>query len=301
MFAFFIGNGLAADQAVIFDIEKGDGFHVIARHLKNRGLIKSETWFKIYSLITGTAHLFKPGRYSLVSGSGIKEIIRTLVKGPEDITATIQEGETLIDVDRKLSSLGIIGEGDLIRLNKSREKSLEGFLFPDTYRFARDTSVEKVVNKITSNFRGKLGDLISDDERGYQNLIIASLIEKEAPHPQDRVLVSGIIQKRLQIGMPLQVDATVVYAKCQGAFLSCDGRTRNLSKQDLKMKNPYNSYLYKNLPPTPIANPGKEAVLAALYPQKSDYLYYISNPQNGRIVFSPSLDGHNQNKLKYLR
>lgn len=169
------------------------------------------------------------------------------------------------------------------------------FFFPDTYNFAPASNLERIIGKFLSNFDDKVSEV------DYQDLIMASLIEKEALHPQDRLLVAGVLKRRLEIGMPLQVDATVVYAKCQGAFVSCDAETRRLSKQDLKMKSPYNTYTNRDLPPAPIANPGKEAIVAARNPQPSKFLYYISNPKTGRIVFAQTLDEHNENRFKYLR
>ena len=286
---------VSSKQTVAFDVKKGDGFKDVSRQLKEAGLIKSETWFKIYSLVTGSAHLFKPGIYNLSRRFSLPQIVRLLMAGPEDIKVTIQEGETLVDIDRKLSLAKVIEPEALIDFNKLQSRSQEGFLFPDTYNFAPASPIEKVVEKFLNNFQEKVG------EADYQDLIMASLIEKEAIHSQDRLLVAGVFKKRLAIGMPLQVDATIVYAKCRGAFLTCDDDTRKLSRQDLKMNNPYNTYTNKNLPPTPIANPGKSALMAARNPQSSKYLYYISDPKTGRIIFARTLDEHNENRLEYLK
>ncbi len=284
-----------SQQTIAFEIERGEGFKDLALRLKKEGLIKSDTWFKIYSLVTGSAHLFKPGTYQLSPGMTVPQIMRVITAGPPDITITIQEGETLVDIDRKLAQAKIIEAGALVSFNEKQESSLEGFLFPDTYNFAPGSTIEKVVGRFLNNFKKKAGEVV------YQDLILASLIEKEAIHPQDRLLVAGILAKRLSIKMPLQVDATVVYAKCQKAFVSCDDQTRSLSRKDLKMITPYNTYVNLGLPPAPIANPGKESIVAARNPQPSKYLYYISNPKTGRIVFARTLDEHNENRFKYLR
>ena len=284
---------------IIFNLKKGDSFETVVGRLEEQDLIKSRYWFKIYSLVTGSAHLFKPGVYELSPAMNGRDIVAAIVFGPPDIKLTIKEGATLVDIDKQLSDAKIIGLGDLLKFNQEQEQSLEGFLFPDTYHFAQYSLVEDVVKRFASNFQNKVGDYIKEDN--YSNLIIASLIEKEAIHPQDRLLVSGILQKRLAIKMPLQIDASVVYAKCNGAFLTCSEETRNLSSKDLKIESSYNTYLYFGLPPTPISNPGKEAIIAAMNPQKSKYLYYISNPKTGRMVFAQTLDEHNQNRFKYLR
>ena len=282
-----------------FDVRYGDGFKVIAERLEEEGLIKSRSWFKIYSLITGSAHLFKPGSYELNPSMSGVQIAKALTSGPQDIKVIVYEGETLVDIDRKLAEAKVLDLGELKKFNDSQSKSLEGFLFPDTYKFTQHSKVDDVVKKFLDNFKNKVGDHAGDDD--YEDLIIASIIEKEALRSQDRLVVSGVIHKRLDMGMALQIDASVVYAKCKGAFLSCDDKTRVLSSQDLKLKNPYNTYLYPGLPPTPISNPGKESIMAALNPQKSKYLYYISDPKTGRIIFSQTLDEHNQNRFKYLR
>lgn len=286
-------------EKVVFILKKGDSFQDIASQLERQGLIKSKDWFKMYSLVTGSAHLFKPGVYELSSAMNGRDIITAIVFGPPDVKLTIKEGATLADIDKQLSEAKILKAGELLKFNENQKRSLEGFLFPDTYHFAQYSSVDEVVDKLLGNFKNKLGNYIREND--YSHLIIASLIEKEAIHPQDRLLISGILEKRLKIGMALQIDASIVYAKCDGAFLTCDEKTRNLSSKDLKMRSPYNTYLHPGLPPTPISNPGRDAVVAAMNPQKSKYLYYISNPKTGRMVFAQTLDEHNQNRFKYLR
>lgn len=292
--------GQIDDEKVVFIISRGDSFKTIVKNLKEGGLIKSEDWFKIYSLITGSAHLFKPGSYDLSPSTNGRDIIRALILGPQDIKVTIYEGETLVDIDKRLSDAGVIGQKKLIDFNEGRSQSLEGFLFPDTYYFAQSSSVEEIVEKLERNFQKKVSQLFNNNDY-HDILVIASLIEKEAIHPQDKLLVSGIIKKRLEIGMPLQIDASLVYAKCKRAFLSCDDNIRKLTKEDLKTKSSYNTYLNSGLPPAPISNPGKDSIIAALNPQKSKYLYYLSDPKTGRTIFSQTLDEHNRNRFKYLR
>ena len=298
-FFFLEPPQLNQDKRFEFIIEKGDGFKEIAANLEKSGLIKSAAWFKIYSLLSGQAQQFKPGRYQLSPSQSSIEVVALLAAGPEDIKLVIQEGETLVDIDRKMAAAGLIAAGELVEYNRLRqlrgEKSLEGFLFPDTYKMAQAAAIEAVVKKILDNFQVKVGTI------GYEDLILASLLEKEAAYPEDRVLAAGILKKRLERKMLLQVDAANVYLKCGGAYVTCLKEERQLSRADLKINSPYNTYIYKGLPPTPIANPGKEAILAALNPRSSSYLYYISDPQTGRLVFAKDLDSHNGNRYKYLR
>ena len=179
---------------IFFSINPGEGFQEISANLTRGGLIKSEVGFKIYSLVSGSAHLFKPGIYPLSpTFSGIK-IASILVAGPQDIVAVIQEGETLVDIDRKLAELKVINSGELIAYNQRQDQSLEGYLFPDTYRFVPFSSAEVIVKRFLDNFEKKVGKI------NYRTLILASLVEKESFHSQDRLLVAGILEKRLKLG-----------------------------------------------------------------------------------------------------
>ncbi len=132
----------------------------------------------------------------------------------------------------------------------------------------------------------------------YQILTLASLIEKEVPFAADRGIVSGIFLERLALGVGLQADATLTYIKCGGKFVYCGQPA--VSRSDLKLASAYNTYTNKGLPPGPISNPGEEAILAAINPQKSDYFYYLSEPKTKRTIFSRTLEEQIENRSKYL-
>ena len=132
----------------------------------------------------------------------------------------------------------------------------------------------------------------------YQLLAIASLLEKEAPEYKDRQIIAGVLYKRLNLGIALQVDATLVYAKCAKTFLICENP--KIYRSDLGIQSSYNTYLYNGLPPGPIGNPGLDSIKAALNPVKSEYLYYLSDPITKKTIFSKDLDEHNENRAKYL-
>ncbi len=293
-------------------IERGAGIKDIALILLANKLIKSADAFHIYSFISGSAHLFKPGFYRLSPSWNIPQLTRIIVAGPADTLVAISEGETLKDIDFKLSQLGIIKKGELENFQwdgfkdvypfLAQAKSLEGFLFPDTYHFSSFSPIEIVVNEMLKNFYKKAWPLLLKSSKNYySSLITASLIEKETPFSNDRLLVSGVIKNRLSLGMPLQIDASIAYGKCGGRFLTCDSQTRQLFKSDLAIDNQFNTYLNKGLPPAPIANPGTDAIMAALNPKSTSYLYYLSNPQNRKAIFATTLDEHNDNRVKYLR
>jgi UPF0755 protein len=174
---------------------------------------------------------------------------------------------------------------------------LEGHLFPDTYQFYTNDTVTDVVREMTSDFNAKAGPLLA--AAPTSTLIIASIVQKEVPDQQDQELVAGIVLKRLADGMPLDIDATVCYAKLLQSP-SSTAQTCSLSVLDFKIDSPYNTYLNKGLPPGPIGNPGTSAITAALHPQGSPYLYYLSDPATGKTIFAKTLDEQNQNRVKYL-
>ena len=181
----------------------------------------------------------------------------------------------------------------------SEAKSLEGFLFPDTYRFERDTDVKYVVMRLLDTFSDKAWPILRKEDDWMSNLILASFLEREVPDFNDRRMVSGILLNRMRIGMPLQVDATVAYIKCDGGFVLC-GEGQILSKKDLSMPSPYNTYQRLGWTPTPIANPGEAAIKATVTPIDSSYIYYLSDPETQNTIFSRTLEEHNVNRVKYL-
>jgi UPF0755 protein len=298
--SFFLYLLKPLSSAVIYSeitIEKGAGFRAIAEQLQRAGLIRSPAAFKIYALASQAAAKLKAGTYWLSPSQTLPEIMTKLVVGPAaDVEVVIFEGETVKDIDKKLSAAGIIRAGTLTQ----KTQSLEGFLFPDTYRFYPESSIDSVVSKFLENFQKKV--LPAMEEKGkmnkeaiYEILKTASLIEKEIPLSGDRRLVSGIIHKRLKIDMPLQIDAAICYAKSR-TMVGC----HPLSRSDYDIESPYNTYKYKGLPPTPIANPGLDAVRAALNPKNSDYWYYLSDPVSKKTIFSVTLEEHNENRARYL-
>ena len=303
---------LAKDADVAFIIEKGDGLKEVVDKLSKDKLVKSTEAFKIYNLLSGKAHLFKPGHYKISPSWNSVQISKLLIDGPPEISVVIFEGETVRDIDFRLSSSGIINAGELEKYDWSKLAvdypflrevgSLEGFIFPDTYRFAPFSDIDIVVREFLDNFKKQVLPLFEDElTANYESLIIASLIEKEAPFFEDRKIIAGLIYRRMRIGMRLQLDATTVYEKCGERFSTCPATTRRLSRRDLASKGEYNTYLSKGLPPTPIANPGLSAIKSALNPVRTRYIFYISHPRTRKTIFAATLDEHNRNRVKYLR
>jgi UPF0755 protein len=148
------------------------------------------------------------------------------------------------------------------------------------------------------NFNDKAASLLSERKDWYKMIILASLLEKEVVSEADQQKVSYILQRRITIGLPLQVDATITYIKCGGRFWSCENR--KLARSDFKINSLYNTYLHKEIPPTPITNPGLTTIKNTLNSKKNPYLFYLSDPATGKTVFSVTFDEHNKNRSKYL-
>jgi len=206
------------------------------------------------------------------------------------LKVTIPEGATVAEINQLLTEKGVLA-------GESLPPELEGFLFPDTYEFFLPSSAQTVELKFLDNFNRKARSLLPPDigeEALGQVIIKASLVEKEAPNSADRRIIAGIIEKRLAKNMPLQIDASLCYAKQQSTCWP-------ITDEDKKFDSPYNTYLYRGLPPGPIANPGEDAILAVLNPQPSPYWFYLSDPQSKKTIFAKTLDEHNKNIFQYLK
>mgnify|MGYP001605637961 FL=1 len=277
-------------------INAGMGINEIAEILSDAKIISSKFIFKAIAFVTFSADKLRPGKYLFEGQLSIRNIINFLIiGGDEEVTVQIVEGATIYDIDALLSKNNIIKAGELISFNEKQEKSLEGYLFPDTYRFFENSGAEIVVKKMTGVFDEKVSKmLIGSSTNQYETLILASLLEKEVPEFEDRRIVAGILQKRIANKWFLQADATICYSKEPTPCYP-------LLALDFKVDSKYNSYMYKGLPPTPIGNPGHQAIQAALTPKKSNYWYYISDPKSKKTIFARTLEEHVANKLRYLQ
>ncbi len=295
-----------------FEVDKGAELGVIAVALEDARLIRSARSFLAYAILSGSAHTIKPGLYVLRASDGAIGTLERLTEGPAEIIVRMIEGDTVGDIDWRLASAGVTTSGSIMRrLPKefaqdyswlAGKKSLEGFLFPDTYHFAPRSDPDQVIRKMLDNFHKKAWPLLGAKGSAWYNyLTIASLVEKEIPHdlPKDRAVVAGVVAHRLELGMGLQIDATVLYAKCEGAPRNCIDA--GLRREDFAIDSRYNTYAHAGLPPTPIGNPGADAIASALAPTKTDYLYYLSNPKTGATIFSKTFEEHDTARAKYLR
>lgn len=304
----------AGNTPVKVSIENGQSSRAIAGILKENGLIRSELVFVAYLKLSGEAGDLKAGKYNFSGRLDIPEIVFTLVNGlseSEDIRLLLSEGFNIWEIDERLVSLGLIKEGWF----SSKYRDEEGYLFPDTYRINRKAEdhnfIQELRQRMADNFNEKTAELL----RGLgltesrEVIVIASILEKEARTEKDMKLVSGIIRNRLKLGMPLQVDATVIYGACLRNFQlsmannqpgkNCEVTFQGVARE-IKIDGPYNTYIRKGLPPGAISNPGLKAIEAALNPQDSDYLYYLSTRDGSQMIYSKTPGEHAANRRKYL-
>ncbi|PJA18994.1 MAG: endolytic transglycosylase MltG [Candidatus Brennerbacteria bacterium CG_4_10_14_0_2_um_filter_43_14] len=313
--AITVARPFSFEQPVTIAIPKQSGFLDIAQILQQSGVIQNATAFKLYVLASGKAGSLRSGTYSFSGTHNVASIANRLAIGPEDTVVTIPEGFTVFDIDKRLSDAGAISAGDFINIAQQADdfsypflqseyvSSLEGYLFPDTYRFAQRADVKTIADKMLKNFSdkvfNKMDEAIRVNQQSFASIItLASLVEKEVAGPDERRIVSGILWKRLERNMPLQVDASVVYA-WKTANPDWKPKNHTLSAADVKIKSAYNTYLHFGLPPSPIANPGWDSIDAVLHPQESDYWYYLS-AKDGKTIFSKTIEEHNAAKAKYL-
>jgi len=297
VFLYFLGPVAATGETRPFTVASGAGFRDIARELQAGGFIRSRRAFELYAVLSGRARTLQPGRYEVSPSESGPAIARILSAGPErEATVTIPEGLTAIDIDRLLSAARVTPPGAF--LEAVREKNLEGRLFPDTYRFYLHSDPQEVIGKLLANFDRRAAPLLAaDPSHEKQNLILASILEREVPGLEDRKIVAGLLLKRVAAGIPLQVDASLCYAKEERyPEVPCEP----LTKLDKKIESPYNTYLHSGWPPGAIANPGVLAIEGALHPKDSPYWYYLSDPKSGKTIFAKTIDEQVKNQLTYL-
>jgi len=306
----YLPKSFQFEEEIIFEIKKGEGSKEIAENLKAQGIIKNATLFNFYVFFNGISKNLKAGFYSISPSMTIPQIAQKFSQGEiVKVKITFPEGFNLKEIQKRLEKFGLIKK-DLasFKVKDFKEKfdflkdvpqevSLEGFLFPDTYYFSYSMGEREILEKMLKNFGEKLNFKLKEEieKQGktiYQVVIMASLLEKEVKTFEDKKLVSGILWKRLEKGMPLQVDATITYITGK--------KTIKISKKDLEIDHPYNTYKYLGLPPGPISNPSFESILAAIFPKETQFWYYLTTP-DGKTIFSKTLLEHNIAKEKYLK
>lgn len=299
-------------EKTIFEISKGDGSVEVATKLKEANLISGKIYFYYYLKTHNLISNILPGKYELNGGMTIPDIAITITNKknilPGYVEITFPEGLTIKQMAEKIIASGLDGQGFLnLAQNTPQDlkdkfdflkesKSMEGYLFPDTYFFAKDIDARGIVIKILNNFDNKISvdlrkEIIIQKKTLAEILTLASIVEKEVSMDSDRSTVAGLFWNRLADGQALQSDATLSY------FL--DESVAQHTIVETKIDSPYNTYLKKGLPPGPICNPGLAAIKATIYPEKTDYYYFLSDPKTGQTIFSKSFNEHVENRRKY--
>ncbi len=277
---------------LVVSIGRGMDVRGIAHTLGEKGLIGSEGFFIFFTKLLGWEKELKAGRYSIRPGNSLWGILHLLRKG-ESITerVTIPEGLTSKEIAgllrRRLevdstAFMALVTDKSFCQRLGVNASSLEGYLFPNTYNLCWGMKEEEIAKLMVEGlFKVITPDLKNRaEELGlslHQVLTLASLIEKETGVPEERPLISAVFHRRLKIGMPLQCDPTVIYV--------LSPLNRPLTRRDLQVKSPYNTYLHPGLPPGPICNPGSASIRAALWPAKTNYLYFVAQG-DGTHIFS---------------
>ena len=301
----FLGTPLNISTDIYFSIEKGSNFNDLSKKLKSYHIIDKTYYLNFYGRVTGYSKEIKSGEYYLTPGLSPIELVSIFVSG--DVvqhSITLLEGWNITKMLSAISSNNILKQ----RLKNHSSQSLlsqldinrsnpEGLFFPDTYYFVRGTTDIELLKRayerqnmiLKEEWRGRSENLPYANE--YEALIMASIIEKETALPSERAVIAGVFIRRLQNKMRLQTDPTVIYAMGEEY-------KGNIRKKDLNIDSPYNTYRYFGLPPSPIALIGREAIHAALHPEKGESLYFVAK-KDGSHYFSKTLEEHNSAVRKY--
>ena len=306
-----------AGELVSVEITSTD-LQTVSSELQSKHLIASAFRFRTYHSLFNRDTSLKPGTYALRPGTAYRDLVRALALGParREVQLTIIEGWTvdeiaaLLDQQEKINvktTAELVGRSvdkqpfasrlrnDFPFLqNLPPNRSLEGYLFPDTYRVWADQLPDSLILKQLQEFSDKFGKALpgpaSEPLKTLDDVVtLASIVEGEVRNPDDMKIVAGIFLNRMRIGMRLQTDASINY-------YTGSGRSRSTSS-DLQLDTPYNSYKYAGLPPSPVGNPGSNAIQAVLDPAKTDYFYFLTDAQ-GRVYYAKTLDEHAENRQK---
>jgi UPF0755 protein len=325
--ASFLYASAPTGKEGVFRIAAGESSAAIIGRLKDEGFIRSKTLFRVSLKRSGHEKDIQPGDYDLSDAATLDDIIAKMVSGgiaANEVTLKVLEGWNLKDVAEQLKALGLIkDEQELYRLtgepagdyrtrgnfpfpdlrtsypsmaDKPSWATLEGYLFPDTYRLFKDATPEDAIKKMLGNFESKMSPemrsaIAARGRTVFETVVMASIVEREVRGDEDRAMVADLFWRRLKIGMALQADSTVNYAT--GKSLP------GVTAKDIEVESGYNTYKYRGLPIGPIGNPGLSALQAATKPKANDYWYFLTD-KDGNVHYAKTFDEHIRNKRRYL-
>ncbi|HEY4509143.1 MAG TPA: endolytic transglycosylase MltG [Candidatus Paceibacterota bacterium] len=278
----------------IVTIQSGESLQQISNNLRDAHVIAYPFVFRAHVIVQGGEKKVQAGGYLLDRAEGPADLAYRLVHGQfhlETVKITIPEGWNVFQIGDYLTKT-------LIKFDKKSflalAKGKEGYLFPDTYFVSPTAKPKDIVNLMQNNFDEKIvviSGMASSTHKLGEIITMASILENEARTTDSRRIIAGILWKRLSLGMPLQVDSTFSYINGKNTY--------DLTADDLKIDSSYNTYLYKGLPPTPISNPGIDAITSSITPITTKYLYFLSS-KSGVMYYARTFDEHVRNKMLYL-
>ena len=303
------GNTPAGTSTIeqIVEIKPGMTLRQVSNHLAERKLLDEPSAFVLYTYLQGKQNRIKTGEYLFSPSVPPWKILESLANGTGILyTVTIPEGYRITEIADLFEKKGLASKEEFIaeaqneellkEFNISPGGSLEGYLYPETYKFSKAVGAKKIVSTLVDTFKKRVQkpELLQQAKSGkltfHEIVTLASLIEKETGLGAERKLISSVFHNRLVKKMRLQTDPTVIYA-----IANFDG---NIRKKDLSIDSPYNTYKHHGLPPGPIASPGLDSIRAAMEPENSDYLYFVSR-KNGSHQFSTNYEDHTRAVQKY--
>jgi UPF0755 protein len=308
IFTFFFPNYYKIQKPVTLEVKKGQTLSQVVDSLYSKEIIPNKTNMKIAAILYGAERKVKAGRYNIPNGLSYLQLVELLIEGSPDpeVLITLGEGIWQTDLAKLLKENFGIDSSKVMELSKSRSflnalginaDNLEGYLLPDTYYFYAHSPIEEILRKLSDQMNkifndAKVMDRMKELKMSkHQILTLASIIDAESNLFPEFKTISGVYHNRLRKGMLLQADPTVQY-------LIRDRRKNKIYFKDLEIDSKFNTYKYPGLPPTPINNPGRDAIMAALYPEKHNYYYFVADG-NGGHNFSSNYFDHSKNVMRY--
>jgi UPF0755 protein len=304
----FLSSEFIRPSPKFITVSKGQSFSSLADSLENKGIIFSQFTFKLAGKYLGITQKMRVGKYSFVSGVNNLEILRDIESGRSTVSTSVplREGVKAKVFARILRRhIGIDSarfmqyyrDTSLIGIYPHNSPTIEGYLMPDTYSFFWQDDERAIIQRMITEFREFFVDSLQQRMRelGYdlnEVMTMASIVEGEAVYDDERPIIAGVYYNRLKRRMKLQADPTVWFVVSDSS--------RRLTRNSLKVDSPYNTYLYYGLPPGPINNPGRRAILAALYPEQHNYIYFVAD-YNGRHRFAKNYEEHQKNVRLYRK
>lgn len=294
LYDYAINQPLKISEDTLFLVNKGDSLNKIAQSLQDKGLVKDKHIFILFSKINKIYPQIKAGEYLFNGEFSVKQTAEKLSSGKVYLRkVTFPEGLTSTEIAKILHKENFLSKDEFAAPD-------EGSILPETYAYMRGDSPEKIIKQAQKAMQNVLEQAWQERDPNLplqskeELLILASIVEKETGIGMERAQVASVFVNRLRLGMLLQTDPTVIYALTNGK----EDLNRPLTRKDLSIDSPYNTYKYAGLPPTPICNPGKDAIYAAAHPSETPYLYFVASG-NGGHNFAATLSEHNENVRKW--